>query len=131
MGGRGSFDTETQSIPVENRKYKELDVIDGIKVIEHTEIKNGPTPVMSNTANTVYAVYSGTAKRIAHVFFYEDHVLKYMIDIEDGDKSHSHKMFINKETGEIGRKSHSKKNEFVLTNEEKELVKRLKQWKKK
>ena len=34
MGGRGSFDKATMSIPVEKRKYKTLDVVDGIKIIE-------------------------------------------------------------------------------------------------
>lgn len=130
MGGRGSFDPKTQSIPVENRKYKELDVIDGVKVIEHTEIKNGPTPVMSNTENSTYAVYSDNAKRIKHVFFYEDHVLKYTIDIE-GDKSHSHKVFIDKDSGKIGRETHCESNTFELTTKEWELVKKLMQWKKK
>ncbi len=130
MGGRGSFDAETQTIPVENRKYRELDVIDGIKVIENTERKNGPTPIMSNTADTAYAVYSETAGRIKHVFFYQDHVLKYEIDIE-GDKSHSHKVFIDKDTGEIGRKKHNNANTFELTTKEWELVKKLMLWKKK
>jgi hypothetical protein len=34
MGGRGHFDWSTMSIPVENRKYKTLDVVNGIKIIE-------------------------------------------------------------------------------------------------
>ncbi len=58
MGGRGTYDLESQSIPVENRKYITLDVIDGIKVIADYITKNGRTPVLSNTADTVYAVYS-------------------------------------------------------------------------
>ena len=41
MGGRGSFDEATMSIPVEKRKYKTLDVVDGIKVIEDFESGNG------------------------------------------------------------------------------------------
>ena len=41
MGGRGSFDKTTMSIPVENRKYKTLDVVDGIKIIEDFETGNG------------------------------------------------------------------------------------------
>ena len=77
MGGRGSFDTKTMSIPVENRKYQTLDVIDGIKIIEDFESGNGKTPVMSNTANTTYALWSESAGRIKHIFYYKDHILHY------------------------------------------------------
>ena len=37
MGGRGHFDWSTMSIPLENRKYMTLDVVDGIKIIEDFE----------------------------------------------------------------------------------------------
>lgn len=127
MGGRGSFDSLTQSIPVEKRKYKELDVIDGIKVIADFESKNGKTPVMSNTANTVYAVYSEAAGRIKHLFFYKNHVLDFAIDIE-GNKSHGHKIFIDKATGSIGRKSHSKDNLYPLTDHQWKIVKKFMTW---
>lgn len=130
MGRRGDFDKATRSIPVENRKYRTIEVVDGIKVIEDYETGNGKTPVMSNTADTVYAVYSESAGRIKHVFYYKDHVLVYAIDIE-GSKSHSHKVYINKDTGAIGRETHSKNNTFELTKKEWNLVNKLRQWKKK
>ena len=130
MGGRGSFDKATMSIPVANRKYKTLDVVDGIKVIEDFESGNGKTPVMSNTADTVYAVWSESAGRIKHIFFYKDHVLYYSIDLE-GKNSHAHNVYINPKTGEIGRKTHSKENHLELNAKEWNLVKKFSQWKKK
>ena len=130
MGGRGSFDKSTMSIPVENRKYKTLDVVDGIKIIEDIESGNGKTPVMSNTADTIYAVWSKSAGRIKHIFYYKNHVLYYSIDLE-GKKSHAHKVYVNPETGEIGRKTHSKDNRLELSTKEWTLVNKLAEWKKK
>ena len=105
MGGRGSFDKATMSIPVEKRKYKTLDVVDGIKIIEDFESGNGKTPVMSNTADTVYAVWSESAGRIKHIFYYKDHVLYYSIDLE-GKKyfwnRNSSQWILNSEPKEIG-----------------------------
>jgi len=129
MGGRGSFDKSTKSIPVENRKYKTLDVIDGIKIIEDFESGNGKTPVMSNTADTIYAVWSESAGRIKHIFYYKDHYLYYSIDLE-GKSSHAHHVYVNPETGEIGRKTHSKNNYLLLSPDEWNLVKNFEKWKK-
>lgn len=130
MGGRGSFDKATMSIPVEKRKYKTLDVVDGIKVIEDFESGNGKTPVMSNTADTVYAVWSESAGRIKHIFYYKNHVLYYSIDLE-GKNSHAHHVFVNPKTGDIGRKTHSKDNYLELSAQEWNLVNKFSQWKKK
>ena len=130
MGGRGSFDKATMLIPVQNRKYKTLDVVDGIKIIEDFESGNGKTPVMSNTANTVYAVWSKSAGRIKHIFYYKDHFLYYAIDME-GKNSHSHNVFVNHKTGIIGRKTHKKSNIFELKPEEWIIVNKLAKWQKK
>ncbi len=130
MGGRGSFDKATMSIPVQNRKYKTLDVVDGIKIIEDFESGNGKTPVMSNTADTVYAVWSQSAGRIKHVFFYKNHVLYYSIDLE-GKNSHAHNVFVNPKTGEIDRKTHSKDNYLELSPKEWNIVNKLEKWTKK
>ena len=129
MGGRGSFDYSTMTISVQNRKYKTLDVIDGIKIIEDFESGNGKTPVMSNTANTTYAVWSNKAGRIKHIFYYKDHVLYYSIDLE-GKNSHAHHVYVNPKTGEIGRKTHSKDNRLELNDNEWKLVDKLGKWKK-
>ena len=129
MGGRGSFDKSTQSIPIENRKYRTLAIVDGVKIIEDVESGNGKTPVMSNSADAVYAVYSQSAGRIKHIFFYKDHILRYAIDIE-GNDSHAHKVFVDPKTGEIGRKTHGADNRLKLTAEEWKLVKTLEKWKK-
>jgi hypothetical protein len=118
------------SIPVQNRKYKTLDVVDGIKIIEDFESGNGKTPVMSNTADTVYAVWSQSAGRIKHVFFYKNHVLYYSIDLE-GKNSHAHNVFVNPKTGEIGRKTHSKDNYLELSPKEWNIVNKLEKWTKK
>ncbi|MBQ8655848.1 MAG: hypothetical protein IJ527_02135 [Prevotella sp.] len=130
MGGRGSFDKATMSIPVEKRKYKTLDVVDGIKIIEDFESSNGKTPVMSNTANTIYAVWSGTAGRIKHIFYYKNHVLYYSIDLE-GKNSHAHNVYVDPKTGKIGRKTHSNGNHLELSTKEWNLVKKLEKWTKK
>ena len=130
MGGRGSFDKATMSIPVEKRKYKTLDVVDGIKIIEDFESGNGKTPVMSNTADTVYAVWSGSAGRIKHIFYYKNHVLNYSIDLE-GKNSHAHNVYVDPRTGEIGRKTHDKKNRLELSPKEWIIVNKLEKWKKK
>lgn len=130
MGGRGSFDILTMSIPVESRKYKTLDVIDGIKIIEDFESGNGKTPVMSNTADTKYAVWSQAAGRIKHIFYYKNHYLYYSIDLE-GNNSHAHHVYVNPKTGEIGRKTHSKDNHLTLSPDEWNIVKKFEKWKKK
>lgn len=130
MGGRGSFDKTTMSIPVENRKYKTLDVVDGIKIIEDFETKNGKTPVMSDTADTVYAIWSQSAGRIKHIFYYKNHVLYYAIDME-GNNSHAHNVYVNTKTGEIGRKTHSKENYLKLSTKEWYIVNKLEKWTKK
>ena len=130
MGGRGSFDKATMSIPVEKRKYKTFDVVDGIKIIEDFESGNGKTPVMSNTADTVYAVWSGSAGRIKHIFYYKNHVLNYSIDLE-GKNSHAHNVYVDPRTGEIGRKTHDKKNRLELSPKEWIIVNKLEKWKKK
>lgn len=70
------------SIPVENRKYKTLDVVDGIKIIE-------------------------------------------------GDNSHAHNVYVDSKTGEIGRKTHSKKNRIELDQKEWNIVNKLSGWTKK
>lgn len=130
MGGRGSFDVINQCIPIENQQYTKIGSYNGIKIIEGITMKNGKPPVMSNTANTVYAVWSNTAGRIKHVLFYKNHVLVKAIDI-DGDKSHWHNVYINSATGEIGRKTHDKKNTFDLSPSQWKLVNVLSKWKKK
>ena len=85
---------------------------------------------MSNTANTVYAVWSESAGRIKHIFYYKDHVLYYSIDLE-GKKSHAHNVYVNPKIGEIGRKTHSKDNYLELSDKEWIIVNKLSKWKKK
>lgn len=130
MGGRGSFDKTTMSIPVENRKYKTLDIVEGIKVIEDFESGNGKTPVMSNSSNTKYAVWSESAGRIKHIFYFKNHVLYYSIDLE-GANSHAHNVYVDPKTGNIGRKSHSKDNRLELSAKEWYIVNKLSKWTKK
>ncbi|MGN0222850.1 MAG: hypothetical protein ACI4AM_02360 [Muribaculaceae bacterium] len=128
MGGRGSFDFTTNSIPLENRQYVYLDSFNGIKIIKGITIKNGKPPVMSNTANTAYAVWSDTAARIKHILFYRDHILYKAIDIE-GEDSHWHNVSIDSATGVIGRTTHNRKNTFEPSSSEWKLVKALEKWK--
>lgn len=130
MGGRGSFNKEAKSIPIENRQYTQIGSFNGIKIIDGITIKNGKPPVMSNTANTVYAVWSKNAKRIKHVLYYKDHVLYKAVDL-DGAQSHWHKVYIDSTTGEIGRKTHDKDNIFALSPSQWKLVNTLNKWKKK
>ena len=129
MGGRGSFDKATQSIPLENREYREIGRIGDIKVIEGIKTTNGKTPVMSNSANSIYGVYSQTAGRITHIFYYENHILVKAIDI-DGAKSHWHKVFYNPATGEIGRLSHDPGNCEKPDPEMWNLINTVSKWRK-
>jgi hypothetical protein len=85
---------------------------------------------MSNTADTVYAVWSESAGRIKHIFYYKNHVLYYSIDLE-GKNSHAHHVIVNPKTGDIGRKTHSKDNYLELSAQEWNLVNKFSQWKKK
>ncbi len=130
MGGRGSFDKATMSIPVENRKYKTLDVVDDIEIIEDFESGNGKTPAMSNKANVVYALWSESAGRIKHIFYFKNHVLYYSIDME-GKNSHAHNVYVDPKTGEIGRKTHDKNNRLELSPKEWNVVNKLEKWTKK
>lgn len=129
MGGRGSYDPKTGTIPVENRKYRQIGTFNGIKIIESDHFKNGKPPVMSNTKNTAYAVWSNTAGRIKHVLFYKNHVLTKTIDL-DGSKSHWHNVKVNKD-GEIGRIPHDPENVFKPSASQWKLIKALTKWRKK
>lgn len=129
MGGRGTFDHASQSIPLENREYTPIGKYGNISIIEGITTTNGKTPVMSNSANSVYAVYSQDAGRIKHIFYYENHILKKAIDLE-GSKSHWHKVSFDPATGQIGRLSHDKGNFFKPDDEMWKLIKTLSKWKK-
>lgn len=130
MGGRGAFNHKAGFIPVENRRYKQIGEFNGIKIIDSDTIKNGKTPVMSNTANTAYAIWSQTAGRIKSILFYKKHILYKEIDIM-GTKSHWHNVSVDKTTGEIGRTTHDKSNTFKLSKSQWKLVKVLSKWRKK
>lgn len=129
MGGRGSFDHASQSIPLENRDYTLLGKYENISIIEGITTKNGKTPVLSNSANSVYAVYSQDAGRIKHVFYYENHILKKAIDLV-GSKSHWHNVSYDPKTGQIGRLSHDENNVFKPDAEMWKLINDLRKWKK-
>lgn len=129
MGSRGAYDRASQSIPIERREYITIGSYKNIKIIEGITTTNGKTPVMSNSANTVYAVYSQDAGRIKHVFIYKNHILVKAIDLE-GDKSHWHNVTINPQTGEIGRSPHAKLNSFEPTKGMWALIHALEKWKK-
>ena len=129
MGGRGSFDWNTLSIPLENREFKKIGSYGNIKIIMGIHDKNGKTPVMSNSPDSIYAVWSETAGRIKHIFIYKDHILNMAIDLE-GNKSHWHRVFLDPETGAIGRGTHDKGNTFEPTAEMWDAIKYLSSWKK-
>lgn len=129
MGGRGSFDKDTQSIPLENREYTEIGRIGDIKVIEGISTLNGKTPVMSNSASSIYGVYSQKAGRIKHIFYYENHILVKAIDI-DGANSHWHQVSYNPETGQIGRLSHDPGNRFDPDSAMWNLINAVSRWRK-
>lgn len=129
MGGRGSFDHTLQSIPLEKREYTPLGKFGNISIIEGITTTNGKTPVMSNSANSVYAVYSQTAGRIKHVFYYENHILKKAIDLE-GSNSHWHYVKVDPQTGKIGRITHEKGNAFKPDAEMWKLINDLSKWRK-
>ncbi len=129
MGGRGSYDQSSNSIPFANREYSLIGTYGNIQIIEGIKSKNGKTPVMSNGKNSVYAVWSETVGCIKHVFYYKNHVLYKAVDLE-GAKSHWHKVNVNPETGEIGRISHDKENVFKPTPEMWDMINHLMKWKK-
>lgn len=87
IGGRGAFDISSQCIPLERRQYHQIGSHNGIKIIEGITINNAKTPVMSNTANTAYAIWSQNANRITSILFYRNHILYKQIDV---DASNSH-----------------------------------------
>ena len=129
MGGRGAFDHASQSIPLENREYTPIGKYGDISIIEGITTTNGKTPVMSNSANSVYAVYSQNAGRIKHVFYYENHILKKAIDLE-GPKSHWHEVSYDPVTGEIGRMTHDSENLFKPDKDMWNLINNLSKWQK-
>lgn len=87
MGSRGAYDKDAQCIPLERREFIQIGTFKNLKIIESIKASNGPTPVMSNSPNAVYAVWSDTACRIKKVYFYKKHILVKEIDLE-GSKSH-------------------------------------------
>lgn len=129
MGGRGSFDVRSGSISVENRMCHQIGEYNGIKILDSDHFKNGRPPVMSNTKNTAYAIWSSTAGRIKQVLFYKNHIPYKQIDIQ-GSLSHWHKVKVGTD-GEIGRISHDSENVFKPTKSQWKLIKALSKWRKK
>lgn len=126
MGGRGAYDPQTESIPIERREYKEIGQCCGMKILEGTA-SNGKSPVISNTANTAYAIYSNRAGRIKQVCYYDNHILVKQIDLE-GAASHWHQCTTNPLNGEIGRTPHDYSNSFPPTPDMWVLIHQLEAW---
>lgn len=129
MGGRGSYNYSTGSIPIENRFFEQIGMLDGIKVLRHKTNAGKSTPVMSNTANTAYAVFSKKENKITSLYFYKNHTLYRSVDIEDNGHAHAHHWEYNPKTGIITRKRHDSSNIFPLTSKETNLVNNARKWK--
>ncbi|MBQ7634318.1 MAG: hypothetical protein IJS89_01955 [Bacteroidaceae bacterium] len=127
MGGRGSFDHSmgrSGGIPMKNREYTTIDVIDHIKVIQCNTKSNNPTPTYSNTANTTYYSYNKYTGRIEHIYYYRNHRLVKSVDFKKGEKPHAH--YWNQKV--VGRKKHDKHNTRPLTERDKRLMEKAQKW---
>lgn len=122
MGGRGAFNVgygKTGGIPVENRNYSMVGALGKIKIIQCDVSRNNPTTTYSNVSNTTYFSYSKENKRIEHIYYFKNHRLVKSVDFKQGEVPHTH--YWNK--GVVGRKKHSKKNIFSLSDRDNRLLK--------
>lgn len=127
MGGRGSFDPNmgrTGGIPLENRKYSEIGMIDGIKIIQCDAFRNNPTTTYSNTSNTTYYSYSKERHRIEHIYYFRNHRLVKSVDFEEGRSPHVH--YWNSKV--VGRKRHDKHNTHELSDRDTRLMNNAIKW---
>lgn len=122
MGGRGAFDAsygKTGGIPVENRHYSMVGMLGKIKIIQCDVSINNPTTTYSNSLSTTYFSYSKENKLIEHIYYFKNHRLVKSVDFKHGEVPHTH--YWNQ--GVVGRKKHSKKNIFSLSDRDKRLLK--------
>ena len=130
MGSRGAFvKSGMHGIALAYREYSVVGYIDGIKVIRHDTKKNNPTPVYSNSPDTVYYSYSTNSGQIERILFYKKHRLVYSIDLEKGgNPAHAHKWGGSGQM--IGRNRHDPDNVFKLTVSDMRYYKLAKEWNK-
>lgn len=129
MGSRGSFDPHmgrTGGIPIENRKYSEIGMIDNIKIIQCDAFSNNPTTTYSNTANTTYYSYSKENGKIEHIYYFKNHKLFKSVDFGKGEEPHAHYWNSNV----VGRKKHDKHNIHDLSDRDKRLMNKALKWNK-
>lgn len=122
MGARGAFDPNfgrTGGIPIENRGYSCIGILNKIKVIQCDIYSNNPTIVYSNTANTTYYSYSKKNKRIERIYYYRNHKLVKSVDFKGDETPHVH--YWN--SVHVGRKRHDKRNIYQLDDRDKRLLK--------
>ena len=90
MGGRHEYGFGLDK--EENRKYRVLGMIDGIKVLipkDTNKKQPTPTPTYSNTSNTQYIVIRSDMK-LKSFYFYEGKKLVRSVDFDHGKNPHVH-----------------------------------------
>lgn len=130
MGGRGAFNSNygrTGGITIENREYSCIGTLGRIKIIQCDTKCNNPTTTYSNTANTTYYAYSKENKCIEHIYYFRNHKLVKSVDFKNNEEPHVHYWH----SGQVGRKSHNKKNRHSLSDRDKRLVKQALNYNKK
>lgn len=127
MGGRNEYDLGLDK--EENRKFREVGMIDGIKILKVKEEFSGrtPTPTYSNTPNAQYVILD-SSNNIENFYFFDGHHLVRSVDFnnEDGPHAHNWTMVDSPKGKTPGRKSHSKKNNLPLSAEEWNMYEKIK-----
>lgn len=119
MGSRGMFEASgRRGIHIEHQLYDVVETIHGIKVIRILSVENNPSPMFSNTPDTIYFSFSDKNNQIERILYYKGHTLHKSVDFKLNEIPHVHYWNING----FARKSHDKKNIHPLTAQDEFLM---------
>ena len=121
MGGRGAY-LRSGGIGIlpEDREWKSVGTLEGVKLIVNLSRPNADQPPYSNTAGTMYYTLSGKSGKIKQISYYnKDHKIIRSVDIDFLKGNHHAHLWDS--TG--GRISHDPANERPLTNRDKHYLK--------
>ncbi|MBQ6777387.1 MAG: hypothetical protein IJP52_03650 [Paludibacteraceae bacterium] len=117
MGGRGQF--SGKGIPVEQRHWEQVGMIDGIKILKNKDRGNANQPTFSNTPGTKYFIIGRDNKIKQFARYDRKHKIVRSVDV-DYEKGHHAHLWRDDAT----RKSHDKKNIHPLNNWDKHYIKK-------
>lgn len=149
MGGNNAYNVTLDRVKGSKRTHQEYhDRIDGHKILLQNKNQNQvKLPVNSNSESPIYLAGKKVGEdkvEVTTIGIYEKHKCVGQIDLEfdkngnlipyskdNKHSSHYHRFSINPKTGEVERKSHSKKNVFPIDSKYDSLIQKIVDYNKK